>query len=345
MSGETYMRQTSGLGKLGRRGLIGSGTTFAIGIGGAARAQGRTLRIASIAMTNSPWHHAMNKFRDELARLTNGTLKVQVFMDGQLGDMAQLASGLQLGVLDMAYIGASSPQNLKGGEILSINYVPYIFSSVASAEQICNGEEFKGIYEQVAKATGIRTVGAWGQRSPRSLNTSRGPIMTPADAKGLRLRIPSSEVVEAAFQALGVQVVPMGMLEIYTAISRGTVDGQDNGFDLSVPAHFYEVAKYWSATDHIYELVGWFMSERVWQKLTTDERAAVSTAAQEAGKVTTELTKKLNADAMEILKANHCTYSVPDRDKFREILADSHKKFDGKLRSEEHTSELQSRQY
>jgi TRAP-type C4-dicarboxylate transport system substrate-binding protein len=122
------MRQTSGLGKLGRRGLIASGTTFAIGIGGSARAQGRTLRIASIAMTNSPWHHAMNKFRDELARLTNGTLKVQVFMDGQLGDMAQLASGLQLGVLDMAYIGASSPQNLKGGEILSINYVPSLLS-------------------------------------------------------------------------------------------------------------------------------------------------------------------------------------------------------------------------
>jgi tripartite ATP-independent transporter DctP family solute receptor len=314
---------------LGRRGLIAGGATFVMGKGRPARAQSRTVRIASIAMTNSPWHFAMNKFRDEVAQRTNGTLKVQVFMDGQLGDMSQMTSGLQLGVLDMAYIGATTPQTLKGAETLSICYVPYIFSSVASAEEICNNEEFMALYDKIAKAVGIRTVGAWGQRSARAFNTSRGPIVTPADAKGLRLRIPLSDVVEASFQAIGVQVVPMGMLEIYTAISRGTVDGQDNGFDLSVPAHFYEVAKYWSATDHIFELVGWFISERTWQKLGTEEQAAVSAAAKEAGKVTTELTKKLDADSLEILKANHCTYTIPERDKFREAMANAHKKFDG----------------
>jgi tripartite ATP-independent transporter DctP family solute receptor len=326
----TPAKQASKSWKLGRRVLIAGGTTLFVAGHRPAQAQSRTLRIASIAMTNSPWHFAMNKFRDEVAQRTNGSLKVQVFMDGQLGDMGQMESGMQLGVLDMAYIGATTPMNLKGAEILNMCYVPYIFSSVASAEEICNNEEFQAIYEKVAKATGIHVVGAWGQRSPRSFNTNHGPIMTPADARGLRMRIPNSDVVQAAFETLGVQVVPMGMLEIYTAISRGTVDGQDNGFDLSVPAHFYEVAKYWSATDHIYELVGWFMSERTWQKLSADERTAVNAAAKEGGKVTTDLTKKLDADSMEILKANHCTYTVPDRDKFREVLANSHKKFDGK---------------
>lgn len=326
---ETSMKSASKRVILGRRGLIAGATTFAISSGRPAKAQTRTLRIASIAMTNSPWHHAMNKFRDEVAQRTAGSLKVQVFMDGQLGDMGQMESGMQLGVLDMAYIGHTTPQNLKGGEILSICYVPYLFSSVASAEEIVNNDEFQALYEGIAKTTGIHVIGAWGQRSPRSFNTSRGPILTPADAKGLRLRIPNSEIVQAAFQALGVQVVPMGMLEIYTAISRGTVDGQDNGFDLSVPAHFYEVAKFWSATDHIYELVGWFISERTWQKLGKEERAAVTAAAKEAGKVTTELTKKLDADSLEVLKANHCTYSIPDRVKFREAMETSHKKFDG----------------
>ena len=75
---------------LGRRGLIAGATTFAIGSGHPAKAQTRTLKIASIAMTNSPWHHAMNKFRDEVAQRTAGSLKIQVFMDGQLGDMGQM---------------------------------------------------------------------------------------------------------------------------------------------------------------------------------------------------------------------------------------------------------------
>jgi TRAP-type C4-dicarboxylate transport system substrate-binding protein len=114
-------------------------------------------------------------------------------------------------------------------------------------------------------------------------------------------------------------------------LSRGTIDGQDNGFDLSIPAHFYEAAKFWSATDHIYELVGWFISERLWQRLSPEERVVLADATKQGGQVTTDLTQKLNQDALNVLKTNGCTYVVPDRDKFRAAVADSHKKFDGTL--------------
>jgi TRAP-type C4-dicarboxylate transport system substrate-binding protein len=67
------------------------------------------------------------------------------------------------------------------------------------------------------------------------------------------------------FDRLGVQSTPLGMLEIYSALSRGTVDGQDNGFDLAIPPRFHEAAKFWSATDHVNELVGFFVSERFWR--------------------------------------------------------------------------------
>ncbi|MEJ1977560.1 MAG: TRAP transporter substrate-binding protein [Acetobacteraceae bacterium] len=316
---------------LTRRSVLAGTSAALAGAALPARAEGRTLRLASIAMTNSPWHFAMNKFRDVVHEKTNGTLDVSVYTDGQLGDMSQMMSGLQLGTLDMCYVGASAPVALRGAEVLNILYVPYIFSSVTSAEAICNGEEFNAIYDKVAKATGVRTIGAWGQRSPRALQSIRGPITEPSQVKGLRLRIPISETIKAAFETLGAQIVPMGMLEIYTALSRGTIDGQDNGFDLSVPGHFYEAAKYWSATDHVYELVGWFISERLWQKLSSDEQKAVADAAKQGGQVTTDLTRKLDQDSLNILKANGCNYVVPDRDKFRAALADSHKKFDGKL--------------
>jgi tripartite ATP-independent transporter DctP family solute receptor len=316
---------------LGRRGLITASAAIAAAAARPARAAARTIRIASSAMTNSPWHFALNKFRDVVHDKTNGELNVSVYMDGQLGDMSQMIAGMQLGTVDMCYIGASSPDQVHGAEILNVVYVPYLFSSVESAEAICNGEEFNAIYEKIAKATGVRTIGAWGQRSPRSLETTRGPITEPSHVKGLRLRIPPGVTLKLAFEALGAQIVPLGMLEIYTALSRGTIDGQDNGFDLSVPAHFYEAAKYWSATDHIYELVGWFISEQLWQKLSSDEHAALTEATKEGGKVTTELTKKLNLDALDILKNNGCTYVVPNRDKFREALADCHKPLDGTL--------------
>jgi tripartite ATP-independent transporter DctP family solute receptor len=328
MAGEETMTQL-----LTRRRLVAA-TSAALAMPALARqgraADSRTIRIASIAMTNSPWHHAMNKFRDVVAEKTNNAIKVSVYTDGQLGDMSQMMSGLQLGTLDMAYVGANAPSSLHGAEFLNVVYVPYIFKSVESAEQICNGEEFRAQYEKIAAATGVRTVGAWGQRSPRAMQTTHGPVTDPSQVKGMRFRIPTSEIVKLAFEKIDVQIVPMGMLEIYTALSRGTIDGQDNGFDLSIPARFYEAAKYWSATDHIYELVGWFISERLWKKLSQDERTVLSDSAQQAGLVTTELTRKLGQDALDILKANNCTYVVPDTDKFRQMMADCHKPLDGK---------------
>ena len=317
-----------------RRGVIGAASAVAatglLARPRRARADSRTIRIASICMTNSPWHFAMNKFRDLVQEKTNGSLKVSVYTDGQLGDMSQLMSGLQLGTLDMTYVGHNAPGQLHGAEVMNIVYVPYIFKSVASAEEICNNDEFRQIYEKIAKTTGVRTIGAWGQRSPRALESTHGPITDPSQLKGMRFRIPTSEIVKLAFETMDVQIAPMGMLEIYTALSRGTIDGQDNGFDLSVPARFYEAAKFWSASDHIYELVGWAISERLWKKLSSDEQAAITDAAKQAGQVTTDLTKKLDADSLGILKTNNCTYTVPDREKFRDVLANCHKPLDGK---------------
>jgi len=123
----------------------------------------------------------------------------------------------------------------------------------------------------------------------------------------------------------------MGMMEIYNALSRGTIDGQDNGFDLSIPAHFHDAAKFWSATDHVQELVGFFVSERFWKGLKAEDRAIFDKAAQEAGKVTTELTQKLDAEGLALLKSAGVTVVTPDREAFKKAVAGVETQFEGKL--------------
>lgn len=135
--------------------------------------------------------------------------------------------------------------------------------------------------------------------------------MMPEDVKGLRLRIPAIPMLRAMFDRLGAQSTPLGMLEIYSALSRGTVDGQDNGFDLAIPPRFHEAAKFWSATDHVNELVGFFGSERLWKGLNEADRELFRKAPREAGMVTTQLTKQLDTDAIEILKKAGCPMSFP----------------------------------
>lgn len=294
-------------------------------------AQARNLKMATIALANSPWHKALLTFKDVVEADSKGRYTVTIYTDGQLGDISRLMSQMQLGTVEFSYFGAPSLSFVKGGEVMNVAYVPYLFKSAEWAERIFNNDEFQGYYEKAAEVSGVRMFGAWGQRSPRAVQSTKGPIMKPADLKGLRLRVPAIPALKGTFERLEAQVVPMGMLEIYNALSRGAVDGQDNGFDLSIPPRFHEVAKHWSATDHVHELVGFFASERFWKSLPADDRALFSKAAKQAGAVTTALTKEFDRASVETLKAAGVNYVIPDREAFRAATAGLEREFEGKL--------------
>jgi len=296
----------------------------------AQNAQAREMKIATIAASNSPWDHAMRAFADEAAKQSGDEINVHVYTDGQLGDISKILSSMQLGTLDMGYFGLGSVVFLRGAQPLNILYAPYLFKSGEQAERIVNSEEFQKLFDDVAKKSGVRVFAAFGIRSPRALQTVSRAVNKPGDVKGLKLRIPSIPILKATFETLGAQVVPLSMTEIYTALGRGMIDGQDNGFDLSIPLRFHEEAKYWAATDHAYELTGWFISERTWQGLSDNERAALTAAAKVGGQVATTLDKELDDNAIELLKKAGVTYTEPDKAAFRAALADVYKQFEGK---------------
>ena len=296
-----------------------------------AEAAPREIRIGTISAANSPWDLAMRRFGEVLADETKSDMKAIVYTDGQLGDIQQMFSGMQLGTIEMGYFGLGAVTLMSGAAPLNVLYVPYLFKSKDAAEKVLNSDELKALYDDVAKKTGVRIVGAFGQRSPRAIQTVKAPINKPEDLKGLRLRIPSIPLLKATFEALGAQVTPLGMMEIYNGLSRGTIDGQDNGFDLSMPLKFHEAAKFWSATDHAFEMTGWFMSEKLWRSLTDAERAALTKAALEGGKVSTSATDKLDAEAVAALKAAGVTYVVPDKAAFEAALKDVYKAHEGKM--------------
>ena len=293
--------------------------------------QARNVKMATIALANSPWHKALLKYKEAVETASKGRYTVTLYTDGQLGDISRLLSQMQLGTVEFSYFGAPSLSFVKGGEVMNVAYVPYLFKSAEWAERIFNNAEFQGYYDKAAEVSGVRMFGAWGQRSPRAIQSTKGPIMKPADLKGLRLRVPGIPALKGTFEKLDAQVVPMGMLEIYNALSRGAVDGQDNGFDLSIPPRFHEVAKHWSATDHVHELVGFFVSERFWKSLGADDQAMFSKAAREAGAVTTALTKEFDRDSVATLKAAGVNYVIPDREAFRAATAGLEKEWEGKL--------------
>lgn len=311
--------------------LLAAATLLGASAPALAQEKAKTIKIATIAIANSPWHQALKRFKEVVETDSKGRYAVSIYTDGQLGDISQLLSAMQIGTVDMGYFGVTSLSYVRGGEPMNVAFVPYLFKSGEWAEKVFNDDEFQTLYDKVAKTSGVRVFGAWGQRSPRAVQTTKGPIMKPDDLRGLRMRIPPIPMLKATFDRLGVQVTPLGMLEIYNALSRGTVDGQDNGFDLAIPPKFHEAAKYWSATDHVFDIVGFFVSEKLWKGLSPEDRDLFRKAGQQAGAVTTELTKKFDQESIEVLKAAGVTYVVPDREAFRAAVAGVEKEQEGKM--------------
>lgn len=293
--------------------------------------QVKQLRFGTPFTTGSNLHKGMLKFAEIVEAETKGAIKIQVYPDSQIGDINQLISGMQLGTIDMAFLGVGNGAGLKGGAPLNVAYVPYLFDSKEHATQVFNGPIFAELFENLAKESGIRAFDVSGARAPRAIQTVKGPVVKPDDLKGMRLRIPPIEMFKSAFEKVGVKVTPMGLSEVYNALNRGQVDGQDNGIDFAYSFKWYEVAKQWSATDHVFEISTWYINEKQWQALTPEERAIFKRAAQEGGKLATSLGDDLEREGFEELKKVGGTITKPDIAAFREAWKDVHVPFEGKV--------------
>jgi len=297
----------------------------------AASSADLTLRFGTPFVTNSNLHKGMEKFAEVVARESGGKIKVQVYADSQVGDIQQLIAGMQLGTVDMAYLGVGNSGQLKGCGPLNISYLPYLFKSKRAAEESLNGPIFQELYEQCAQSAGVRIFAVGGDRSPRAIVTTKGPIRKPEDLNGMRLRIPPIPIFRDTFEAVGVKVVPLGLNEVYMALSRGQVDGQDNGFDLTLSFRFHEVSKFWSATDHVYDMGAFYVSERKWKTFTPEQQALFKRAAAEGGKLATQLGEELDRHGLEELKKAGVTYVVPDKAAFEKAWANVYKNYEGKV--------------
>ena len=294
-------------------------------------AMARDLRFGTPFVNGSNLHRGMEKFAEIVNAESGGRYKILVYTDSQIGDITQLLSGMQLGTIDMAYLGIGNGAGLKGGAPLNIGYTPYLFKNKEWAEKILNGPIFDEMFANLARESGVRAFAAAGARSGRAIQTTKGPIVKPEDLRNYRLRIPPIDMFRAAFEPLGVKVVPMGLSDIYLAMSRGQIDGQDNGFDLSLTFKWQEVAKHWSATGHVFELATWYISEKVWQAMTPADQALFKRAASEGGAVATRLGDEIDRGGIEAIKRAGGTYTVPDVAAFRAAFKDVHRPYEGKV--------------
>jgi TRAP-type transport system periplasmic protein len=303
---------------------------LAVAAAPAAIAQGTTLRMAFVAPP-PVWGPIADRFAAEVAQRTNNEVKVQSFGGGQLGSLPQNYAGLRTGQIDMMLADTGTLGIPKGGKEFNALFAPYVFRDHAHFRAFIQSATFREMLTPVEAEAGFKYVGYVSDRTPRQLTTSNRKVMSPADLKGLKIRVPETPTILEVMKAWGASPTPVPAAELYLAMKQGLVDGQDNGFDAIAGAKYFEVQKYAMRIDYIQSGLVVLMAADKWARLSPAQQKAMTEAAAATEGWASKMTWENAEKSLAVLKQNGMEIVEPDLAPFRRLAEEANRSFEGKL--------------
>lgn len=295
--------------------------------GGSAFAQqALTVRIGQNIAVGTPLDLGVKRFAQLVGERSGGKIVVHDYPAGQLGNEQQMIEGMQIGTLDMAAITGSTYGNvLPEANVLGMLYA---FRSPQHMRKALEGPVGKELAAALLKKTSIHIMSSSWYYGTRQL-TSNKPVKTPADMKGMKLRVVPVPVFEAYWRAVGATPTPVDFKDLFTALQTHVVDAQENPLATMKGAGVHLVNKYLSLTDHLVSNVIVAMSDDLYGRLSPENLALIKAAVHDAGLYQDELVVKSETDLLAELQAGGMTVIQPDKAAFREKVKDVPKTFNG----------------
>jgi tripartite ATP-independent transporter DctP family solute receptor len=296
---------------------------------GAAGAQA-TLRSADIHPDGYPTVEAVKHFGSLLEQKTNGRYKVQVFHSAQLGQEKDTIEQTRFGVIDLNRINMGPFNNLIPETFVPA--LPFIFRSVDHMRKTMDGP----IGEQILKSFephGLVAL-AFYDSGARSFYNSKRPINTPADMKGMKIRVIQSDLFIDLVNALGANATPMPPGEVYSALQTGVVDGAENNWPSYDSFRHFEVAKFYSLTEHSMSPEVLVMSKKSFDKLSPADQKAVRDSAKESVAKMRELWEAREKVAEQKIRSSGSQINPVDKQPFIDAMKPVYEKYvkDAKLK-------------
>ena len=186
----------------------------------AAFAQGKEVKIGYALAVNSHYGAAANAWAEGVEKGTNGAYKFKQFPASALGGERELIEGLQLGTIDLAILSTGATLNFVPQT--GVFDVPFLMRDLAHARKVLDGQIGQAMLAEFSKR-GLVAL-AWGEQGFRHLTNSKRPVVSAADAKGLKIRTTENQVHITAFRQIGILPTPMAWPEVATALQQGTID-------------------------------------------------------------------------------------------------------------------------
>lgn len=261
---------------------------------------------------------AMEKFAELVDEKTDGKISLQMFNGGTLGSQPDAIEQVRLGGLEVGNfnLGPIGPI-AAAANVVSL---PFIFKDVPHMFRVLEGDGGKAIAAGMAEK-GLFPL-AWFDAGARSFYNGERPINTPADVVGMKVRVMNNDLFTGMISELGGNPSPMAFAEVYQALKTGVVDGAENNWPSYESTGHFEVAGYYSLTQHLIIPECICINAATFAELEPDAQAAVIEAAQEAAQLQRELWIKREAESRAAVEAAGVVVNeVADKAPFQAAMA------------------------
>jgi tripartite ATP-independent transporter DctP family solute receptor len=267
---------------------------------------------------------ATDKFAELLDKNSGGKMKLKMYHAGTLGSQPDAIEQVRLGGLEIANfsLGPLGPV-VPEANVVSL---PFIFKDTDHVWRVLEGEAGKLINAGLEKK-GLVSL-AWYDGGARSFYNSKKPIKTPADVTGMKIRVMNNDLYSGMIAALGGNPSPMAFSEVYQSLKTGVVDGAENNWPSFESTGHYEVAKYYSISQHLIIPETLCINAKVYNALSPDDQKILREAAQESALLQRKLWKERSkASEQKVTEGGAVINAIPDKSAFQAAMKPVYAKF------------------
>jgi C4-dicarboxylate-binding protein DctP len=298
----------------------------------AAQAQAPIIiKFSHVVAADTPKGKGAEKFKELAEKRLPGKVKVEVYSNSTLYKDGEEMEALALGSVQLLApsLAKFGPLGAREFEVFDL---PYIFDNYDELHKVTQGPAGKALFKKL-ESKGLTGLAYWDNGfKVMSANT---PIKLPADLKGKKMRIQSSQVLAAQMKALGALPQTMAFSEVYQALQTGVVDGTENPPSNLYTQKMHEVQKHVAVTDHGYLGYAVITNKKFWDGLPPDIRAGLESAMAEATVYANQIAKQENEDAIAKVKASGkstvYTPTAEERAAWKKALVQVHKEMESRI--------------
>lgn len=290
---------------------------FVLAAGCARQRDVKIIKLAHGLDQQHSVHKGMVYLGERLAEKSGGTLKVEVYPSGQLGSERECLELVQLGGLAMTKVSASVLEGF--APEFKVFGLPYLFRDDTHKNAVLAGPIGKEIL--AAPETKFMRGLCYYDSGSRSFYTKR-PVRTPADLKGLKIRVQESPMAFALIRAFGASATPIAFGELYTALQQGVVDGAENNPPSFHLARHYEVCKFYTLDEHTSVPDVVIVSTHFWKSLTPQEQKWLQEAADESAAHQRKLWTTSTEESLAAVEKAGVEIIRPDKAAFTAAVTD-----------------------